>query len=106
MLKIKEGVDRGLKPNEIAAAMYGRNQDEVKDSLERLKYIENFLVFFGQPKNYGLIKKFGLHEYFQNIQKSIVKPARNDGAKKREINERLIHDVRTNPSTYSNTEPN
>lgn len=85
LLKIKEGYDAGLKPEEIAAAMYDWTPEEAESSLERLRLIENFLVYFGQEENYGFIQEFGLHEYFINLQKYILKGAKKRGTKKQEI---------------------
>lgn len=79
LLKIKQGIEAGLSIDEIAAAMYGRSKEEVSEGLGRLKLIDNFLGFFGQPDNYGLFKKFGLHEYFIDIQKTIVGPWKRRG---------------------------
>lgn len=79
LLKIKQGIDEGLTPMEVAAVMYGRTSEEVKDALNRLELIDNFLQFFGQPRNYGLIKKAGLHEYFIDIQKTVVGTWDRDG---------------------------
>ncbi len=93
LLKIRQGVNAGLKPNEIAAAIYGLSVDEIEISLERLKLIDNFLMFFdkSQPHNYGLIKTFGLHEYFINIQRSILSPANKAGVGKTEISKRITY---------------
>ncbi len=85
LLKLKEGYNAGLKPEEIAAAMYDWTPEEVENSLERLKLIENFLVYFRQEENYGFIQEFGLHEYFINLQKYILKGAKKRGIKKQEI---------------------
>lgn len=85
LLKLKEGYNSGLKPEEIASAMYDWTPEEVENSLERLKLIENFLVYFGQEENYGFIQEFGLHEYFINLQKYILKGAKKRGTKKQEI---------------------
>ena len=81
LLKIRQGIQAGLKPNEIQAAIYGRTIEDIEDSIDRLKLIDNFLLFFdkGQKNNYGLIKKFGLHEYFINIQKNIVSRSKKSG---------------------------
>lgn len=89
LLKIMEGINRGLSPEEVAAAMYAWKVDEVKEALQRLQLIDRFLDFFRQPGNYGLIKKFGLHEYFIDIQKRLIAPARREGVNKREEKERL-----------------
>jgi len=79
LLKIKEGIDRRLSPEEVAAAMYAWKADEIKVALERLALIDRFLEFFGQPGNYGVIKTFGLHEYFIDIQKYVIGPRRHRG---------------------------
>jgi hypothetical protein len=91
LLKIKQGIESGLTPEEIAAALYGRTIDEIHESLERLQLIDSFLTFFdrSKPNNYGLIKKFGLHEYFINVQKSILASAGKEGIGKRAIQKRL-----------------
>ena len=72
LLKIKQGIDAKLSVDEIAAAMYGRTKDEITSSLARLQLIDDFLEFFNQKGNYGVIKKFGLHEYFIDLQKSVI----------------------------------
>jgi len=89
LLKIKEGVDRGLTVDEVAAAMYAWNATEIKEALERLELIEAFLEFFGQPRNYGLIRRFGLSEYFVDIQKRVKAPAVKNRLPKRELRKRL-----------------
>ncbi|GAB5492180.1 MAG: hypothetical protein Phog2KO_23950 [Phototrophicaceae bacterium] len=73
LLKIREGIDAGLKPFEIAAAMFGRNEKYVKEGLERLDLIDGFLEYIDEPKNYGLIKVHQLHESFINIHSRVTK---------------------------------
>lgn len=90
LLKIKQGREADLSPKEIAAAMYGRTVEEVELALERLDLIDNFLGFFGPKGNYGLIKKFGLHEHFIDIQKTILAPAKRTGESSRIIQRRLV----------------
>lgn len=89
LLKIKEGIDRHLSPEEVAAAMYAWKPAEIKDALDRLNLIDNFLHFFGQPGNYGVIKKFGLSEYFIDVQKRVIAPAKRKGVRKKYLNKRL-----------------
>lgn len=72
LLKIKQGTDASLSIDEIAAAMYGRTVEEIKEALDRLGLIDMFLEFFKQPANYDVIRKFGLHEYFIDIQKHVI----------------------------------
>ncbi|MEG9861856.1 MAG: hypothetical protein V6Z81_05065 [Parvularculales bacterium] len=71
LLMVRQGDEAGLSPNEIARAMYGWTADQVEKDLERLKLIDIFLEFMGQPENYGIIKKFTLSEHFQDIQKTM-----------------------------------
>jgi hypothetical protein len=89
LLKIRQGIATGLSPREVAAAMYGRTEQEVKEAMKRLELIDNFLDFFGQSGNYGLIKAFGLHEYFIDIQKSVIAPAERESLPKRQLAKRL-----------------
>jgi len=90
LLKIKQGINAGLSIDEIAASMYGRNPDEIKESLARLQLIDNFLDFFNQPGNYGLIRKVGLHEYFIDIQKYIMDAWKRRGLTNRQCKEELV----------------
>lgn len=91
LLKIKQGIDAKLSIEEIAAAMYGRTRDEIKESLDRLILINNFLGFFGQLGNYGLIRKFRLHEYFIDIQKHIMGTWKRRGLTSRQRKGELLH---------------
>lgn len=84
LLKIKQGLDAQLSIKEVVAAMYGRTEDEIRESRRRLQLIDSFLEFFGQPRNYGLIRKFGLHEYFIDIQKHVMKSWERQGLKARQ----------------------
>lgn len=90
LLKIKQGIEAKLSIEEIAAAMYGRTAEEVGDSLKRLQLIDDFLDFFGQPGNYGLIRKFGLHEYFIDIQKNVMVAWKRRGLTKLQCKEELV----------------
>ncbi|HMN49501.1 MAG TPA: hypothetical protein PKD67_10210 [Ignavibacteriaceae bacterium] len=89
LLMIYEGKKAGLLSSEIAAAMYGWTEKMVDYDLERLKIIDTFLEFFGQPKNYGLIKKFGLHEHFEDIQNRLTDKLKRNGFPKREVIKKL-----------------
>lgn len=89
LLMIKEGKKAGLSFSEIAASMYGWSEKQVTADLERLNLIDIFLQFFGQPNNYGLIKKFRLHEHFIDLQKGLVEKLKAVGAPKRDISEKM-----------------
>lgn len=89
LLMIAEGKKAGLTNKEIAASMYGWNERQVSTDLERLDIINIFLQFMQQPHNYGLIKKFRLHEHFIDIQKGLVQKMKDIGAPKKELHKRL-----------------
>jgi hypothetical protein len=67
LLKIREGLNAGLKPNEIAATLYGvKNAEEVIQKDERLKLIDTYLDFIGENDNYT--KANAKVEHFINLQ--------------------------------------
>lgn len=90
LLKIKQGLNTQLTFKEIAAAMYGYTEEEIKEANDRLQIIDSFLEFFQQPGHYGLIKRHGLHEYFIDIQKSVLIPAKRKGLKGRQKSDQLM----------------
>ena len=74
LLKFKEGRGQGLTEKEIAATMYGGfSEENIKEDLERLKLIDNFLLFIGKPEPYTTIDEHGWHEHFIDLRKFIVK---------------------------------
>jgi len=89
LLMIREGKKAGLSPDEIAASMYGWSEKQVVSDLERLHLIDLFLEFFGAPGNYGIIKKFRLHEHFIDIQKGLVGQMKVNGSNKKDISKNL-----------------
>ena len=89
LLMIKEGKKAGLSHSEIAASMYGWSEKQVIESLERLDLIDIFLQFFGQPNNYGLIKKYYLHEHFIDIQKGLTDKQKKLGLPKKVLLKKL-----------------
>jgi hypothetical protein len=89
LLMIKEGHKAGLSHSEIAASMYGWTEKQVGLDLERLTLIDIFLEFFGQPHNYGLIKKFRLHEHFEDIQKGLTEKQKKLGLSKKALLKKL-----------------
>lgn len=91
LLMIKEGKKAGLSYAEIAASMYGWTEKQVESDIERLDLIDIFLDFLGgnNKNNYGLIKRFRLHEHFIDIQTRIVEKLRSAGVRKKEILKKL-----------------
>ncbi|MBM9590156.1 hypothetical protein JWG41_06850 [Leptospira sp. 201903075] len=109
LLMIAEGEKAGLTHAEIAASMYGWSEKQVRLDLDRLKLIENFLSYFKQPKNYGVIKSFQLHEHFIDLQKGLVEKKQDLGlttkslANKLEIAFMYLATRITNPSEMTFT---
>lgn len=89
LLMINEGKKAGLSHAEIAASMYGWTEKQVAIDLERLDLIDTFLQFFGQPNNYGLVKKAGIHEHFIDVQKALVGPLKAAGVSAKERTKKL-----------------
>jgi hypothetical protein len=69
LLKLREGRDAGLKPTEIAAAMYGRKATWVEESLGRLDTMEQYLSYFGLDHGYHHLE--GTNEQFIELQKNL-----------------------------------
>lgn len=85
LLKLKEGKESGLSEREMAAAMYGWTEDKIREALERLDLIEQYLSFWGKTR-YKAVEN--AHEYFINLQ-NLIKGWKNDGVSNLEINERI-----------------
>lgn len=67
LLKIREGLIAGLTPEEIAAALYGvEGPEEIKAKDERLKLIDSYLGYVGEPGAYTRVE--GFVEHFINLQ--------------------------------------
>jgi hypothetical protein len=90
LLKIKQGIQAGLNSKQIAAAMYGKTEIEINEDIERLELIEDFLSFMKQEMNYGLIKKFGYHEYFIDIQKNLLNAWKRKGVRSQDRQKKLL----------------
>lgn len=57
-LKLKEGLEAGLDQAEISKALFGRfSPEQVKQRLDELQIIEDYLDFIGQPKQYRLVER-------------------------------------------------
>lgn len=70
LLKLKEGIDSGLKIPEMASRIYGVNEDKIKSDLERLKIIDEYLdEFIKKPNRYYLVEN--LNEHFINLQSNL-----------------------------------
>lgn len=77
LLKLREGVSAGLSLKEIVKTLYGYEKDEeVKEKLDRLELIEQYLRFIGMPQQYSQVKN--RVEHFINLQ-NIIKQCRERG---------------------------
>lgn len=68
LLKIKQGITAGLSPEQISKTI-GFSVDEIKEKLDRLILIEEYLQFIEEPKNYKAAE--GVHEHFIDLQNQI-----------------------------------
>lgn len=89
LLKIKAGRKLGLTNEQIAAKMYGWTPEKVKEKLQKLDLMENFLQLIGQPNNYGVINKYQMNEIFEDVQSKILLLGKKKGVPEREIAKRL-----------------
>lgn len=73
LLKLREGVSCGLKPEDISTSLLGRySPNEVKIQLEILELIDSYLVAINKPGEYEQIT--GKTEHFKSLQKNVLKP--------------------------------
>ena len=66
MLKIKEGKDAGLSNKQTANALYGVKEKEVEQILDRLRLIENYLLFNNKEQQYSIAD--GKDSHFVELQ--------------------------------------
>ena len=96
LLKLKEGINAGLTPKVIANSLYGGfNEKDIKDKLEILKMIEEYLIFIGKPGIYNIVKK--THEHFVDLRNILNHSRKIDSSPDeiisiRNIGFQLIHD--------------
>jgi len=67
LLKLKEGIDAGLKSHVMANRIYGVTEKKIEDDLKRLELIDEYLNdFLNKSGKYYLVKN--LNEHFINLQ--------------------------------------
>jgi hypothetical protein len=80
LLKIREGLNSGLKAQEIAATLYGvKNADEVSEKDQRLSLIDNYLEYIAEPEEYTKVNRsvehfINLQDLLKHLEKQGVKP--------------------------------
>lgn len=70
LLKLREGTNAGLSRQQLAAAMFGRTVEEVKDELYRLEIIDAYLEYTRHPGEYHTVAEERVSERFIEIQKT------------------------------------
>jgi hypothetical protein len=88
LLKIREGIQAGLTFDEIAASLYGMSDpDDIKDKDDRLKLIDSYLAFVGDPGNYNAVQS--QVEHFINLQ-NIMRWTERQGFKAKDRQQALL----------------
>ena len=96
LLKFKEGIDAGLSPSEIAAALYGGFKvADIENKLVEFKLISEYLHFIGEPGMFNKAKR--IHEHFIDLRKILSKfedtdPPPNELVNAKHVGFQLIHD--------------
>ncbi len=75
LLKLREGKEAGLSEKAIVNTLYGYDkEEEIKEKLNRLELIDQYLTFVGIPEKYSQVKN--KVEHFINLQ-NIIKECKN-----------------------------
>jgi len=81
LLKLREGVNAGLKPDAMASQIYGVSKEQLYSDLQRLELIDEYLRDFLQKEGrYYLVRH--LNEHFIDLQ-NIISWAQRPRGKKR-----------------------
>ncbi len=124
LLKLKEGLQQGLTPDDISKSLLGRySAKKVLEKLEILKLIDSYLRLIEKSGEYHLIQRNV--EKFNSLQANVVAPLRRRGKKDSEIADtiaiayaliqkapdvshwdiRLLRDISLNPDAERELEP-
>ncbi len=80
LLKLREGQDSGVDIDSMARRIYGVDPNELRDDLERLKLIDEYLEDFLDKKGrYHLVE--GKNEHFISLQKYVLDRVRSQRAR-------------------------
>ena len=80
LLKLKEGRENGLSPDEISVTLLGRfSAAGVRERLEVLKLIESYLEFIGKPGQYHIVQEQRSMEKFNSLQANVIAPLKKQG---------------------------
>ncbi|MFZ0639847.1 MAG: hypothetical protein WAN33_01300 [Candidatus Acidiferrales bacterium] len=80
LLKLKEGRENGLSPEEISVTLLGRfTPAGVRERLEVLKLIESYLEFIKKPGQYHIVQEQRSMEKFNSLQANVIAPLKRQG---------------------------
>jgi hypothetical protein len=80
LLKLREGIDCGLKPVDISATLMGRYSDkQVEARLRVLMLIDNYLDSIGKPGDYAWIGQQRLMEKFNSLSDNVIETLKKSG---------------------------
>lgn len=65
ILKIKEGLDNGLKPAQISNLLYGVSEEQIIEDQEKFKLMLKYLTYIGKPYQYTEL--VGRDVHFTNL---------------------------------------
>ncbi|MDB5397963.1 MAG: hypothetical protein JWM91_5469 [Rhodospirillales bacterium] len=86
LLKLREGINCGLKPEDISVSLLGRyTPDKVRGRLEVLKLIDSYLESIGKSGEYELIGQERLMEKFNSLNDNVLASLKREDYKKTEL---------------------
>lgn len=87
LLKIKEGINKGMSKKELAALL-GRDENYIEEHLEQLKLLEAYSNYTWKKVNYKKIEDEQITEPITDVQKNLRK-FKNEGRRLSEIKKLL-----------------
>lgn len=86
LLKLREGIKCGLKPEDISVSLLGRyTPEKVRSRLEVLKLIDSYLESIGRTGEYELIGQERLMEKFNSLNDNVLASLRREDYPKTEV---------------------
>ena len=75
LLKLREGINRGLTSKQISHALLGRyTPDEVEKRIKVLELIDSYLDSIGKPGDYRMFTEKRLVERFISLSNNVIEP--------------------------------
>lgn len=86
LLKLREGINCGLKPKEISVSLLGRySAKDVETRLEVLKLIDSYLETIGQRGAYEIIGQERVMEKFNSLNNNVLGALKREDFNKSEL---------------------